>query len=585
MLTKNKIHFIHSAINQYEVNYGNRFIPLWAYTLASYIPKNWEVTIYDVELVGVEKVEEATVFAFSGINQDCEAINNNYKILKQKYPLAKFVIGGPIVWSYQQANRLQELDHFDYIIVMDGEEALPWLLNQINSKTPNVKKIMQFKRFNLNLANTINFDLLKNANKNYYGGIVEVSRGCPFLCEFCDIRVLPDNNRSHHKAIETIIKELDAYCQAGIFQFQLACDNFIGDPNWAKKCVEAILDWQTQTKHKIGIWTWLTVDIVKHPELMRKMRRAGFSMLFIGVESFNASSIIETAKVQNKNDQNQMVESIKKIQAFGFVVVPGLIFGFDNDDQEMFDDMNQGMVDTGLIGGDPSFLVAMPGTPLYKRMSESSRIIDESLSPSAPSTFRTYKLSSNIQFLQDNGYLKKGYLSFAKNVISPDLAFKKFKRHLEIMQNSTDFVAVNSASYVNPVHGVLLHLTSFEMVKRLVKRLLIILNPKRFWVVLKAFVLFLKISKKRPGLFSHYVFWLFNWTNLIDKYQDITNDDLRLESVDQNYDYNKLWKSLEEQVALKSNGRDENNIKVADQLKYTAKGLVRLKEKLLKTNG
>jgi hypothetical protein len=30
----------------------------------------------------------------------------------------------------------------------------------------------------------------------YYGAVLEVARGCPFLCEFCDIRILPDTGRA-----------------------------------------------------------------------------------------------------------------------------------------------------------------------------------------------------------------------------------------------------------------------------------------------------------------------------------------------------------------------------------------------------
>ena len=54
------------------------------------------------------------------------------------------------------------------------------------------------------------------------------------------------------------------------------------------------------------------------------MRLAGFDLLFIGIESFNQNSLIETAKVQNT--KLELVTIIKEIQSYGFTIVAGLIF-------------------------------------------------------------------------------------------------------------------------------------------------------------------------------------------------------------------------------------------------------------------
>ena len=61
------------------------------------------------------------------------------------------------------------------------------------------------------------------------------------------------------------------------------------------------------------------------------MRLAGFDLLFIGIESFNQNSLIETAKVQNT--KLKLVTIIKEIQSYGFTIVAGLIFGFDTDQE------------------------------------------------------------------------------------------------------------------------------------------------------------------------------------------------------------------------------------------------------------
>ena len=43
---------------------------------------------------------------FSGINQDLHMINSVQENLRTRYPLSKFIIGGPITWSFHKAKSL-----------------------------------------------------------------------------------------------------------------------------------------------------------------------------------------------------------------------------------------------------------------------------------------------------------------------------------------------------------------------------------------------------------------------------------------------------------------------------------------------
>ena len=81
------------------------------------------------------------------------------------------------------------------------------------------EKVIRAERFPVGQARQIRFDLYRDQAAHYYGAVIEVSRGCPFLCEFCDIRVLPGNNRSNNKAPELIVSELDEYHKLGITQY------------------------------------------------------------------------------------------------------------------------------------------------------------------------------------------------------------------------------------------------------------------------------------------------------------------------------------------------------------------------------
>ena len=349
-----RIQFVHSPTLYYEQNQGVRFVPLWAYTLAAYVPTDWTPSVFDCTLDPVELVPEAEVFAYSGINQDLETILATHARLKARFPNALHILGGPITWSFEQDHRLDEFKSFDHLFLLDGEASLPAFLSALSAHGRGANpRIVRAERFPVGQARPVRFDLLSPQAARYYGAVVEVSRGCPFLCEFCDIRVLPHNNETHVKDPALIVAELEAYTALGIRQIQLACDNFIGDIVWANACVDAILEWQARTGRRVALYTWLTVNLSRLPDLMAKMRRAGFTAVFIGVESFNANSILEMAKVQNHNETDEMVAALRAIQARGFLVIPGLIFGFDSDRPSLFDDTLDGVLQSGLLGGDP----------------------------------------------------------------------------------------------------------------------------------------------------------------------------------------------------------------------------------------
>jgi hypothetical protein len=56
--------------------YGAKFVPLWAYTLSAHIPQDgrFEVRLYDDRFQKPEIIEEADVYLYSGINQDCSTL-------------------------------------------------------------------------------------------------------------------------------------------------------------------------------------------------------------------------------------------------------------------------------------------------------------------------------------------------------------------------------------------------------------------------------------------------------------------------------------------------------------------------------
>jgi radical SAM superfamily enzyme YgiQ (UPF0313 family) len=533
-----RIAFVHAPDTVYvnQQNYGAHFMPVWAYTLASHIPDDgrFDLKLYDCRFEKIDNIEEAEVFLFSGINQDYINICSTLDSLKEKFPNSCFVIGGPICWSFDQAGVLDQLDAFDYIFIGDGEDSLVNLIESLLLGNKIDAVIRAPSRFDIKCAKEFYKPMVKDTFHRYYGAVIEVSRGCPFLCEFCDIRIMEDNNRPHNKKFKVIIDQLDYLSSLGIKQIFLACDNFIGDPKWADSLCDEIIEWQERTNYRPAFFTLLTINLYKYKSLMIKMRKAGFDMFFIGVESFSENSLLETAKVQNK--AAQMVEVIREIQSYGFIVVAGLIFGFDSDDENTFQQTLDGIQESSLLSGDPSFLTALPGTPLYRRIKLSGRMRD----------FREfngmggYKYQTNIKYLQSEKVMINGFKKFVVGYTDGKYQYSRLLGYFELLKKGGNFVPRKGGSFGNLSLFMKMLIKNPQAILSLIQRLFLFSkNPTNiYWAFKGAFLAFRQ--PRYIGALGYFQFWFFTWTNALLKYKNTSYDEFDIESVREDFDIKSI---------------------------------------------
>lgn len=505
-------------------------MPVWAYTLAAYIdePERYALTLCDLRFDKVTDIAAADLFVFSGINQDCETIAAAVTHLRQRFRQATCIIGGPIAWSLHQAGEVDRLKMFDHIFVGDGEEAFPRFLAAFADRQPLPRLIETKRRFDVAQARGLYRPFLDQTYQRYYGAVLEVSRGCPFLCEFCDVRILPDNNRPHNLPPELIVAELDHLARLGVKQVLLACDNFIGDVRWAEAMADQIIAWQERTGLHVALYTWLTINLGRHPRLLRKLRQANFDMLFIGVESFSRHALLETAKVQNTTQD--MIATLREIQSYGFVIVAGLIFGFDSDTEDAFALTLEGMREAGLISGDPSLLTALPGTPLYRRMQLSGRLRNNK------NSLGGYKYCTNVRYLMTRERLVCGYQAFVQRFCQGEYQYQRFKSFLDNLDGDK-YIPLTTRGYGSLGKYVSMVFKSPHAIGLLTQRLLkLAARPDAMWAVWRALWLLLLRSRRHRRLFGIFQFWLFAWTNSILKYQGLTEADFDIESVPPDFD-------------------------------------------------
>ena len=200
---------------------------------------------------------------------------------------------------------------------------------------------------------------------------METSRGCPFNCKFCCI-----HNFYYHeyrvRSVPHIMAELrEVQKISNVVHF--VDDNFIVYPKHVMDLCNSII----REKLNMFFETSARVDMVlKYPQVFERMAKAGFFVLFVGLESFSD----KTLKKLNKRFKFQQIkQGIKKLHELGFIIQGNIILGADVDDT--VEDLESTIELAKTLELDfPTFsiLIPYPQTELGKELKEKGLLLNRS---------------------------------------------------------------------------------------------------------------------------------------------------------------------------------------------------------------
>ncbi len=342
--------------------------PLGLITISSMLPIKWNKKLIDLNIESLKKkdIMWADYVFISAMNVQEESTKE--VIERCKSLNKKMVCGGPLFT--EESDRFKMVDH---LVLNEAELTLPGFLTDL--KNGNPKHIYQSEGFaNLTETPLPDYSLVKASKYNTMN--LQYTRGCPFNCEFCDITAL-FGHKVRIKSTEQIIKELEVIYEIGwrknVF---FVDDNFIGNKKILKNdLLPAVIDWMEKKDYPFRFSTEASINLSDDDELMGLMTKAGFSTVFIGIETTELASLVECGKVQNTN--RDLIQSVHKIQEYGLEVNGGFILGFDNDSASIFQKQIEFIRESGIISAMVGLLNAPKKTRLYKRLKQEGRIINE----------------------------------------------------------------------------------------------------------------------------------------------------------------------------------------------------------------
>ena len=222
----------------------------------------------------------------------------------------------------------------------------------------------------VNLAPLPRFDLLEL--DKYACMAVQASRGCPVGCEFCDIW-RRYGRKTRIKNSQRILAEMDVLYKLGwrdsVF---LVDDNFIGNRVRARAVLADLVAWQKERQWPFSFVTETTLSLADDLEMLDLMAEAGFSSVFVGIETPSEASLRETGK--HINLSGTMSEKAALIQSRGIQLMSGFIIGFDADPADIGDRMTACIQELGIPQAMIGLLNALPDTDLHDRLRREGRI-------------------------------------------------------------------------------------------------------------------------------------------------------------------------------------------------------------------
>ena len=222
------------------------------------------------------------------------------------------------------------------------------------------------------------------------------SRGCPYGCSFCSCSLFSDR-RWRARSPENVVKELESIYRDGYRTVVLVDDNFTHNRDRAMRICDLLMERSV----KLSIYCEGRVDRAD-PELLSRMKAAGFDVIFFGTESGNPH-VLEYYNKRVRLDQ--IGEAVRNAKDAGMMVITSFIMGAPVETEEDL----QNTVD--LIGRlrphdvEINILEYVVGTAIWGQRSSNGELEDDDWK----TNHRAYRFADCLDEKVLQSYVDRGY--------------------------------------------------------------------------------------------------------------------------------------------------------------------------------
>lgn len=331
------------------------FPPLNLAMVAAHTPKAHQVEIVDEHVADLPANPEADLIGITVMTSFAPRAYTLADSFREK--------GIPVVLGGMHPSALPEeaLAHADAVVLGEVESVWPGLL--ADAEKGRLKGIYRAERYPE--LSTLPFPRRELWRSQDYllPYTVQTSRGCPFRCSFCAVSKF-FGRTYRFRPIPEIIREVKSLPGRVIL---FVDDNIIGDTRYAKELFRELIPLKKQ---------WISqgsINMAQDEELLRLAAKSGCLGMFIGLESVSNENL---EQIKKKVNMVNIKEAIAKIRRFGIGIEGAFIFGFDHDQEDVFQKTMDFVEEARLEGAQFGVLTPFPGTDLFREMEAAKRIIE-----------------------------------------------------------------------------------------------------------------------------------------------------------------------------------------------------------------
>ena len=264
------------------------------------------------------------------------------------------IVGGP----HATACPAEVAEYADYVIVGEGEYTLPRLMEEIERSSSNPLPGVVTRGRNIPVASCVRLD----AYPAFYEkqGFVEISRGCPFACGYCQTPQI-FGHCMRHRSIDTIAEFSNRYEHARFVSpnaFAYGSDGI--HPRWEK--IEALFK---RLSHQIFFGTFpseVRPEFVCKESLSLVNQYCTNTKLHFGAQS-GSDAVLE--RLHRGHTVDDVIRAVELCTESGLTPVVDFIVGFpfeSDDDQLATVSMIREVARSGKVH--VHRFIPLPGTPL-----------------------------------------------------------------------------------------------------------------------------------------------------------------------------------------------------------------------------
>jgi hopanoid C-2 methylase len=382
--------------------------------IAAYLPDAWDVRFVDENISRATSAdfEWADAVFVSGMHIQKNQIES---IRERAHEAGKVaVLGGPSV-----SGAPEMYPAFDYLHLGELGDATDRLIALLDTSVARPTVQVQLKtEERLPLSDFPTPAYSKAKLSDYLIGTFQFSSGCPYRCEFCDIPALY-GRQPRLKTPQQLTAELDAIIAEKGYPSTIyfVDDNFIGNKKATREMLPHLVAWQKKHDYPLGFACEATLNIAKQPEILALMREAGFTGIFVGIETPELDALMHMKKEHNAS--LPMYESIATLNAYGLEVSSGIIIGLDTDTPQTIDRLIEFIERSKIPMLTINLLQALPKTPLHERLKRDGRIVDDTA------------LESNVRFLRPYDEVIESWRRAIAYAYTPERVFERFHHQVD----------------------------------------------------------------------------------------------------------------------------------------------------------